>query len=69
MASKTPMATERRNSRTHGLDKKSTLDILRAIHREDAAVAKAVAGALPTIARAVDVITRALRTSRGTRCR
>ena len=33
--------TEQRNPRTRGLDSKSTLEILRAIHREDAAVAKA----------------------------
>jgi len=53
-------ATEQRNPRTRGLDSKSTLDILRAIHREDATVAHAVARALPEIARAVDAISRAL---------
>jgi N-acetylmuramic acid 6-phosphate etherase len=53
-------ATEQRNPRTRGLDTKSTLDILRAIHREDARVAQAVAPALPAIARAVDVISEAL---------
>ena len=52
----TPKATEQRNPRTRGIDAKSTLEILRAIHREDATVAKAVAGALPAIARAVDAI-------------
>jgi len=43
MAKKPPRATEQRNPRTRGLDTKSTLDILRAIHREDATVARAVA--------------------------
>jgi N-acetylmuramic acid 6-phosphate etherase len=57
----TPLSTtEQPNPRTRGLDTKSTLDILRAIHREDATVAQAVARALPAIARAVDVISRAL---------
>src|SRR5882672_9527394 len=56
----TPKATEQRNQRTRGIDAKSTIDILRAIHREDASVAKAVSGALPAIARAVDAIAGAL---------
>jgi N-acetylmuramic acid 6-phosphate etherase len=56
----TPKATEQRNPRTRGIDAKSTIAILRAIHREDASVAKAVSGALPTMARAVDVIAHAL---------
>jgi N-acetylmuramic acid 6-phosphate etherase len=60
MATKPPRATEQRNPRTRGLDAKSTLDILRAIHREDATLAKAVAGAIPAIARAVDAAVRAL---------
>jgi N-acetylmuramic acid 6-phosphate etherase len=60
MAKKTARATEQRNPRTRGLDAKSTLDILRAIHREDATVAKAVAGAVPAIARAVDAIALSL---------
>jgi N-acetylmuramic acid 6-phosphate etherase len=60
MARKTPKPTEQRNPRTRGLDEKSTLDILRTIHREDATVVKAVAGALPAIARAVDAIAHAL---------
>jgi N-acetylmuramic acid 6-phosphate etherase len=60
MARKTSRATEQRNSRTRGLDAKSTSDILRAIHREDATVARAVARAIPAIARAVDAIVRAL---------
>jgi N-acetylmuramic acid 6-phosphate etherase len=60
MARKTPKATEQRNPRTRGLDKKSTLDIVRAIHREDAKVTNAVAAALLAIARAVDAIVEAL---------
>jgi len=61
MAKKPPKATEQRNPRTRGLDTKSTLKILRAIHREDATVAQAVARAVPAIARAVDAITLALK--------
>jgi N-acetylmuramic acid 6-phosphate etherase len=60
MAKKTSRATEQRNPRTRELDAKSTLDILRAIQREDATVAKAVSGAIPAIARAVDAIAHAL---------
>jgi N-acetylmuramic acid 6-phosphate etherase len=61
MAKKTPRATEQRNPRTGGLDTKSTLGILRAIHREDATVARAVARAIPAIAQAVDAIVQAMR--------
>jgi N-acetylmuramic acid 6-phosphate etherase len=60
MAKKPPRATEQRNPRTRGLDAKSTLKILQAIHREDATVAQAVARAVPAIARAVDAIVLAL---------
>jgi N-acetylmuramic acid 6-phosphate etherase len=60
MASKPPRATEERNPRTRGLDSKSTLEILRAIHREDATVARSVARAIPAIGRAVDAISQAL---------
>src|ERR1700722_19594865 len=60
MAGKIPKATEQRNRRTRGLDTKSTLDIVRAIHREDSTVLKSVAGALPAIAQAADAIARAL---------
>ena len=56
----TPRATEQRNLHTRGIDAKSTIEILRAIHREDASVAKAVFGALPAIARAVDAIAHAV---------
>jgi N-acetylmuramic acid 6-phosphate etherase len=60
MAKKQPSATEQRNPRTRGLDTKSTLEILRAIHREDAMVARAVGQAIPAIVRAVDAIAQAL---------
>jgi N-acetylmuramic acid 6-phosphate etherase len=60
MSKKTSRATEQRNPRTRGLDTKSTLDILRAIHREDSTVAQAVARAIPAIARAADAIAQAL---------
>ena len=56
----TPRLTEQRNPRTRGIGAKSTIEILRAIHREDASVAKAVSGALPAIAHAVDAIADAL---------
>jgi N-acetylmuramic acid 6-phosphate etherase len=54
-------ATEKRNPRTRGIDTKSTIEILRAIHREDASVAGAIRAALPSIARAVEAISTALR--------
>jgi N-acetylmuramic acid 6-phosphate etherase len=56
----TQKATEQRNPRTRGIDAKSTMEIVRAIHHEDASVAKAVSSALPKIARAVDAILGAL---------
>jgi N-acetylmuramic acid 6-phosphate etherase len=52
--------TEQRNPRSRGLDRKSTLDILRALNREDATVAGAVRRELPCIARAVDAIVKSL---------
>jgi len=55
-----PKPTERRNRRTREIDAKSTIGILRAIHREDASVAGAVRAVLPAIARAVDAIVAAL---------
>src|ERR1700730_13613094 len=60
MASKPLRATEQRNPPTRRLDSKSTLEIVRAIHREDATVARAVAKAIPEIGRAVDAIVHAL---------
>ncbi|HTX16641.1 MAG TPA: N-acetylmuramic acid 6-phosphate etherase [Candidatus Baltobacteraceae bacterium] len=56
-----PARTEQRNPRSRGLDRKSTLEILRALNREDARVALAVRRELPKIARAVDAIVKALR--------
>lgn len=53
-------ATERRNLRSRGLDLKSSLQIVRVINAEDARVAAAVRRELPHIARAVEVIARAL---------
>lgn len=56
-----PVRTEQRNPRSRGLDRKSTLEILRALNREDARVAPAVRRELPKIARAVDAIVKAFR--------
>jgi N-acetylmuramic acid 6-phosphate etherase len=52
--------TEQRNSRSRGLDRRSTLDILRVINREDSTVAASVCRELPHIARAVDAIAKSL---------
>src|ERR1700736_3725706 len=60
MAKNPLRATEQRNTRTRGLDTKSTLDIVWAIHREDASVAQAVARAIPAIEKAVAAITESL---------
>jgi len=43
---------------TRGLDRKSTLEILRVLNRQDARVALAVRRELPEIARAVDAIVK-----------
>jgi len=56
-----PAKTERRNPRSGGLDRKSTLEILRLLNREDARVAQAVRRELPRIAGAVDAIVKAFR--------
>ncbi len=50
------LKTEQRNPRSRGLDRKSTLGILRVLNREDAGVASAVRRELSQIARAVDEI-------------
>jgi N-acetylmuramic acid 6-phosphate etherase len=52
--------TEKRNPRSRGLDKKSTLDILSVLNREDQRVAPAVRKELPKIARAVGAIVKRL---------
>jgi N-acetylmuramic acid 6-phosphate etherase len=51
--------TEQRNPRARGLDKKSSIEIVRAMNREDKHVAVAVGRVLPQIARAVDAIVKA----------
>ena len=55
------MLTEKPNPRSTHIDRFSTLEILRIINDEDAAVASAVRRVLPAIARAVDAITDHLR--------
>jgi N-acetylmuramic acid 6-phosphate etherase len=54
------LSTEKTNSASAGLDRKSALEIGRIINREDARVAGAVKRALPQIAQAVDLIATAL---------
>jgi len=54
-----PAKTESQNPRSRGLDRKSTLQILRVLNAEDARVARAVRRALRAVARAVDAIVRA----------
>ena len=55
------LKTEQRNPRTRGLDRKSTLGILRVLNVEDARVALAVRRELPKIAGAVDAIVKSFR--------
>lgn len=54
------LKTEQPNPRSRGLDKKSSLGIVRLINSEDARVAQAVRQELPQIARAVDAIVDSL---------
>ncbi len=54
------LSTEKPNSSSAGLDRKSALEIARIINREDAKVAGAVKHALPQIARAIDLVATAL---------
>jgi N-acetylmuramic acid 6-phosphate etherase len=56
-----PTRTEQRNPRSRGLDRKSSLEIVRALNREDGRVAPAVRKILPEIARAVDAVARSLK--------
>jgi N-acetylmuramic acid 6-phosphate etherase len=56
-----PARTEQRNPRSRGLDRKSSLEIVRALNREDATAALAIRPVLPKIARAVDAIADSLR--------
>lgn len=53
--------TEQRNPRSRGLDRKSSLEIVRALNREDGCVVPAVRRVLPDIVRAVDAIERCLK--------
>jgi N-acetylmuramic acid 6-phosphate etherase len=55
------IATEQRNPRSYGLDKKSTIEILKILNREDARVALAVRRTLRPIGKAVDAIVASLR--------
>jgi N-acetylmuramic acid 6-phosphate etherase len=50
------LTTEQRNPRTRGIDLASTEDILRMLNGEDRLVADAVGGALPDIARVVELV-------------
>ena len=54
-------ATELRNPRTHGLDLRSTREILAAINREDASVARVVGRELTSITKAADSMVNSLR--------
>jgi N-acetylmuramic acid 6-phosphate etherase len=51
--------TEQRNPHTRGLDKKSSIEIVRAMNREDRQVALTIGRVLPQIARGVDAIVKA----------
>ena len=53
-------ATEQRNPRTRGLDLRSTREIVAAINREDAGVARAVGREVASIAKAADAMATAL---------
>lgn len=50
------LETEQRNPRTMHIDSMSTLDMVRTVNQEDAAVTQAVETALPDIARLIDGI-------------
>ena len=54
------LATEQTNHASVDLDLKSSLEVARIINGEDAKVARAVQRALPKIARAIDLIAKAL---------
>jgi N-acetylmuramic acid 6-phosphate etherase len=55
------LTTEQSNHASADLDLKSTLEVVRVINAEDAKVVDAVRHAVPQIARAVDVIAKALK--------
>ena len=50
------LQTEAQNPRSANIDQMSTLDMCRVINQEDSTVAEAVAGCLPVIAAAIDVL-------------
>jgi N-acetylmuramic acid 6-phosphate etherase len=54
------LLTEQRNPASVGIDRESTLEILRIINNQDHLVAPAVARELPAVARAVDEIVRCI---------
>ncbi len=54
------LGTERENTASVDLDKRSALEIARIINAEDATVARAVAGAIPNIAKAIDAVANAI---------
>jgi N-acetylmuramic acid 6-phosphate etherase len=56
-----PAKTEQPNPRSRGLDRKSALEILRILNREDARVAQVVRRELASIARAVEAIVKSFR--------
>jgi len=55
------LITEARNPRTMHLDRMNSLEMLTVINEEDATVATAVRGALPQVARAVNLVVERLR--------
>jgi N-acetylmuramic acid 6-phosphate etherase len=54
------LTTEQRNPRSRRLDRLATPDVLRLMSREDRRVPRAVAGEIPRIARAVDLVVERL---------
>ncbi len=55
------LLTEQTNSKSTGIDRVSTQEMLRIINEEDQTVAAAVAAEIPQIAKAVDTIAAAFR--------
>lgn len=55
------LPTERRHPRSHDLDRLSSAQLLRLMHREDLRAVRAVGRCLPRIARAIELICRAIR--------
>ena len=61
MAGYSQLTTESVNEKTRDIDKKSALDIARAINEEDKTVAFAVEKALPQIAKGIDALAETVR--------